>query len=259
MKLEREEACTRFRPSLAKAVSGLVLIKKKNQTGLIPSIVQARLVGLAHFSVGYIFTYVAFLIASTSGKFESALISGLRCSNYPTGFAEQAESQDFWKKHFPQHSTIIIGDVERKLKEMCTNKKRKRSQSVSCDVNMEKIKLAMLLCIFVDLFQGDKSTSGIDLFFLDIGVRMSAIANVFARHREHDVQGVPRIFHWKLFGNQNNLHRAKEIEEFELLYQIFELCLRAMRQNIVDDDKQQFFVIIQLGWLEMNTVKINTM
>ncbi|KAK4709242.1 hypothetical protein R3W88_030167 [Solanum pinnatisectum] len=33
------------------------------------SIVQARLVGLAHFSVGYIFTYVAFLIASTSGKF----------------------------------------------------------------------------------------------------------------------------------------------------------------------------------------------
>jgi len=33
------------------------------------SIVQARLVGLAHFSVGYIFTYVAFLIASTSSKF----------------------------------------------------------------------------------------------------------------------------------------------------------------------------------------------
>ncbi|CAN6465183.1 unnamed protein product [Victoria cruziana] len=33
------------------------------------SIVQARLVGLAHFSVGYIFKYAAFLIASTSGKF----------------------------------------------------------------------------------------------------------------------------------------------------------------------------------------------
>ncbi|CAN1198644.1 Photosystem I P700 chlorophyll a apoprotein A2 [Linum perenne] len=33
------------------------------------SIVQARLVGLTHFSVGYIFTYAAFLIASTSGKF----------------------------------------------------------------------------------------------------------------------------------------------------------------------------------------------
>uniref|UniRef100_J3MUJ3 Uncharacterized protein n=1 Tax=Oryza brachyantha TaxID=4533 RepID=J3MUJ3_ORYBR len=33
------------------------------------SIVQARLVGLAHFSVGYIFTYAAFLIASTSDKF----------------------------------------------------------------------------------------------------------------------------------------------------------------------------------------------
>ncbi|GAB2299442.1 hypothetical protein Dimus_033510 [Dionaea muscipula] len=33
------------------------------------SIVQARLVGLAHFSLGYIFTYAAFLIASTSGKF----------------------------------------------------------------------------------------------------------------------------------------------------------------------------------------------
>ncbi|KAL4202130.1 hypothetical protein AMTRI_Chr02g262140 [Amborella trichopoda] len=33
------------------------------------SIVQARLVGLAHLSVGYIFTYAAFLIASTSGKF----------------------------------------------------------------------------------------------------------------------------------------------------------------------------------------------
>ena len=33
------------------------------------SIVQARLVGLAHFSVGYILEYAAFLIASTSGKF----------------------------------------------------------------------------------------------------------------------------------------------------------------------------------------------
>merc|ERR1712178_78974 len=33
------------------------------------SIVQARLVGLAHFSVGYVFTYAAFLIASTTGKF----------------------------------------------------------------------------------------------------------------------------------------------------------------------------------------------
>jgi photosystem I P700 chlorophyll a apoprotein A2 len=33
------------------------------------SIVQARLVGLAHFSVGYILTYAAFLIASISGKF----------------------------------------------------------------------------------------------------------------------------------------------------------------------------------------------
>jgi len=33
------------------------------------SIVQARLVGLVHFSVGYIFTYAAFLLASTSGRF----------------------------------------------------------------------------------------------------------------------------------------------------------------------------------------------
>jgi photosystem I P700 chlorophyll a apoprotein A2 len=33
------------------------------------SIVQARLVGLAHFAVGFIFTYAAFLIASTSSKF----------------------------------------------------------------------------------------------------------------------------------------------------------------------------------------------
>jgi photosystem I P700 chlorophyll a apoprotein A2 len=33
------------------------------------SIVQARVVGLAHFTVGYIVTYAAFLIASTAGKF----------------------------------------------------------------------------------------------------------------------------------------------------------------------------------------------
>jgi photosystem I P700 chlorophyll a apoprotein A2 len=33
------------------------------------SIVQARLVGVVHFSVGYIFTYAAFLLASTSGRF----------------------------------------------------------------------------------------------------------------------------------------------------------------------------------------------
>nr|YP_009497617.1 photosystem I P700 apoprotein A2 [Astrosyne radiata]YP_009497682.1 photosystem I P700 apoprotein A2 [Astrosyne radiata]AWT40330.1 photosystem I P700 apoprotein A2 [Astrosyne radiata]AWT40395.1 photosystem I P700 apoprotein A2 [Astrosyne radiata] len=33
------------------------------------SIVQARLVGLVHFAVGYILTYAAFVLASTSGKF----------------------------------------------------------------------------------------------------------------------------------------------------------------------------------------------
>ena len=33
------------------------------------SIVQARLVGLSHFSVGYVFTYGAFVIASTTGRF----------------------------------------------------------------------------------------------------------------------------------------------------------------------------------------------
>ena len=33
------------------------------------TIVQARFVGLIHFTVGYILTYAAFLIASTSGKF----------------------------------------------------------------------------------------------------------------------------------------------------------------------------------------------
>ena len=33
------------------------------------SIVQARLVGLVHFSVGYIMTYAAFVLASTSGKY----------------------------------------------------------------------------------------------------------------------------------------------------------------------------------------------
>jgi photosystem I P700 chlorophyll a apoprotein A2 len=33
------------------------------------SIVQARLVGLAHFTIGYILTYAAFLIASTSTAF----------------------------------------------------------------------------------------------------------------------------------------------------------------------------------------------
>ena len=33
------------------------------------SIVQGRVVGLAHFTVGYVLTYAAFLIASTAGKF----------------------------------------------------------------------------------------------------------------------------------------------------------------------------------------------
>ncbi|MBD2029063.1 hypothetical protein H6F55_03555, partial [Phormidium sp. FACHB-322] len=33
------------------------------------SIVQGRVVGLAHFTVGYILTYAAFLIASTSSRF----------------------------------------------------------------------------------------------------------------------------------------------------------------------------------------------
>ncbi|MBO0349373.1 hypothetical protein J0895_09695, partial [Phormidium pseudopriestleyi FRX01] len=33
------------------------------------SIIQGRLIGLAHFTVGYILTYAAFLIASTASKF----------------------------------------------------------------------------------------------------------------------------------------------------------------------------------------------
>ena len=33
------------------------------------SIIQARLVGLVHFAIGYVFTYVPFVIASTTGKF----------------------------------------------------------------------------------------------------------------------------------------------------------------------------------------------
>jgi photosystem I P700 chlorophyll a apoprotein A2 len=40
------------------------LVRWKNKPMAL-SIVQVRLVGLAHFSVGYIFIYVTFLIAST--------------------------------------------------------------------------------------------------------------------------------------------------------------------------------------------------
>ena len=47
-------------------------------------IVQARVVGLAHFTVGYILTYAAFLIASTaSGKFfENILVDTIILSSY---------------------------------------------------------------------------------------------------------------------------------------------------------------------------------
>nr|UNJ15970.1 photosystem I P700 chlorophyll a apoprotein A2 [Cyanidioschyzonaceae sp. 3]WDB00337.1 photosystem I P700 chlorophyll a apoprotein A2 [Cyanidiococcus yangmingshanensis] len=44
------------------------LIKWKDKPVAL-SIVQARLVGLVHFTVGYILTYAAFVIASTAGKF----------------------------------------------------------------------------------------------------------------------------------------------------------------------------------------------
>nr|YP_009296556.1 photosystem I P700 chlorophyll a apoprotein A2 [Apophlaea sinclairii]AOM65696.1 photosystem I P700 chlorophyll a apoprotein A2 [Apophlaea sinclairii] len=44
------------------------LIKWKDKP-VAMSIVQARLVGLVHFSVGYVLTYAAFVIASTAGKF----------------------------------------------------------------------------------------------------------------------------------------------------------------------------------------------
>jgi hypothetical protein len=33
------------------------------------SIIQARLVGLVHFTAGYVLTYAAFVIASAAGKF----------------------------------------------------------------------------------------------------------------------------------------------------------------------------------------------
>ncbi len=38
------------------------------------SIVQGWLVGLAHFTVAYILTYVPFLIASTAGNLASSLV-----------------------------------------------------------------------------------------------------------------------------------------------------------------------------------------
>ena len=44
------------------------LIKWKDKP-VAMSIVQGRLVGLIHFSVGYVLTYAAFVIASTAGKF----------------------------------------------------------------------------------------------------------------------------------------------------------------------------------------------
>ena len=37
------------------------------------SIIQARLIGLVHFSIGYVFTYRAFVISSTSRKFNLKL------------------------------------------------------------------------------------------------------------------------------------------------------------------------------------------
>jgi photosystem I P700 chlorophyll a apoprotein A2 len=42
---------------------------KWNDKPVALSIVQARLVGLTHFAVGFVLTYAAFVIASTSGKF----------------------------------------------------------------------------------------------------------------------------------------------------------------------------------------------
>ena len=42
---------------------------KWNDKPVALSIVQARLVGLTHFSVGFVLIYAAFVIASTSGKF----------------------------------------------------------------------------------------------------------------------------------------------------------------------------------------------
>jgi len=44
-------------------------ISKSQHNDLDLSIVQARLVGLAHFTIGNILTFGAFVIASTSGKF----------------------------------------------------------------------------------------------------------------------------------------------------------------------------------------------
>ncbi|TYH95932.1 hypothetical protein ES332_A12G141600v1 [Gossypium tomentosum] len=51
------------------ATGFMFLISWRGDKPVALSIVQARLVGLAQFSVGYIFTYAAFLIASTSCKF----------------------------------------------------------------------------------------------------------------------------------------------------------------------------------------------
>ncbi|WP_375503116.1 hypothetical protein, partial [uncultured Nostoc sp.] len=46
----------------------LYLVRWKDKPVAL-SIVQGWLIGLAHFTVGYILTYAAFLIASTASKF----------------------------------------------------------------------------------------------------------------------------------------------------------------------------------------------
>lgn len=48
-------------PSLERECDRLIVL-------LVMSIVQGRLVGLAHFTADYVLTYAAFLIAATIGK-----------------------------------------------------------------------------------------------------------------------------------------------------------------------------------------------
>jgi heme/copper-type cytochrome/quinol oxidase subunit 3 len=52
-----------------KSLSAIANLVRWKDKPIALSIVQARLVGLAHFAVGYIFTYAPFVIASTTGKF----------------------------------------------------------------------------------------------------------------------------------------------------------------------------------------------
>lgn len=99
---------------------------------------------------------------------EYALISGLKCSEYPEGWETQAKSNAFKDRHFRGKEIVSIDDVKAKFTHMSNPNQSNRVRRNLNVSNKEILKMASLLFVSAALMHRNKSSSNIDSLLLGL-------------------------------------------------------------------------------------------